>query len=36
MTNNLIAKPVVKNQYWIVTDGKQKVGNVLLKGLDIR
>jgi hypothetical protein len=32
MTNNLIAKPVVKNQYWIVTDGKQKVGNVIAKG----
>jgi len=29
---NLIAKPVIKNQYWIVTDGKQKVGNVVAKG----
>jgi hypothetical protein len=29
---NLIAKPVVKNQYWIVTDGKHKVGNVLATG----
>jgi hypothetical protein len=32
MTNNLIAKPVVNNQYWIVTDGKHKVGNVLATG----
>jgi len=28
----LIAKPVVKNQYWIVTNGKEKVGNVLADG----
>ena len=28
----LIAKPVVKNQYWIVTDGKEKVGNVIADG----
>lgn len=26
--NSLIAKPVVKNQFWIVTDGEKKVGNV--------
>lgn len=25
----LIAKPVIKNQLWVVTDGKQKVGNVV-------
>ena len=25
----LIAKPIVKNQYWVVTDGKDKVGNVV-------
>lgn len=25
----LIAKPVVKDQYWIVTDGQHKVGNVI-------
>jgi hypothetical protein len=38
MTNNLIAKPVVNNQYWIVTDGKQKVGNVIADGtgFDVR
>ena len=29
---NLIAKPVVKNQFWIVTDGEKKVGNVLANG----
>lgn len=33
MTNKtLIAKPVVKNQFWIVTDGEGKVGNVLADG----
>ena len=26
--NMLIAKPIVKNQYWVVTNGKEKVGNV--------
>lgn len=29
---NLIAKPVVKNQYWIVKDGDKKVGNVIADG----
>lgn len=29
---NLIAKPVVKDQFWIVTDGKEKVGNVIADG----
>jgi hypothetical protein len=28
----LVAKPVVKGQYWIVTNGKEKVGNVLAAG----
>ena len=32
MTKTLIAKPVVKNQFWIVTDGNEKVGNVLADG----
>jgi hypothetical protein len=32
MTKTLIAKPVVKDQYWIVTDGEGKVGNVLAEG----
>jgi hypothetical protein len=29
---NLIAKPIVKNQYWVVTDGEKKVGNVIADG----
>ena len=32
MSKTLIAKPVVKNQFWIVTDGNEKVGNVLADG----
>ena len=33
MTNKtLIAKPVVKNQFWIVTNGTEKVGNVIADG----
>jgi hypothetical protein len=29
---NLIAKPIIKDQYWVVTDGEQKVGNVIAEG----
>jgi hypothetical protein len=29
---NLIAKPIIKNQYWVVTDGDRKVGNVESQG----
>lgn len=34
----LTAKPIVKNQYWVVTDGDKKVGNVLANGsgFDVR
>ena len=32
MNKTLIAKPVVKNQFWIVTDGTEKVCNVLADG----
>lgn len=32
MNKSLIAKPVVKNQFWIVTDGEHKVGNVIADG----
>lgn len=32
MTESLVAKPVVKNQFWIVTKGKEKVGNVIADG----
>lgn len=28
----LIAKPIIKNQYWVVTDGHQKIGNVIIEG----
>lgn len=28
----LVAKPIIKDQYWVVTDGDKKVGNVLAKG----
>lgn len=27
----LIAKPIIEDQYWIVTDGKQKIGNILIE-----
>lgn len=30
--NILIAKPIIKDQYWVVTDGEQKVGNVIAEG----
>lgn len=26
--NELVAKPIVKDQFWVVTDGERKVGNV--------
>lgn len=29
---SLIAKPIVKNQLWVVTDGSNKVGNVEFTG----
>lgn len=32
MSKPLIAKPVVKDQFWIVTDGTEKVGNVIADG----
>ena len=30
--NALIAKPIIKGEYWVVTDGDKKVGNVLANG----
>ena len=27
--SELIAKPIIENQYWVVTNGKDKVGNVV-------
>jgi len=34
----LIAKPIIKNQYWVVTDGDKKVGNVFANesGFDVK
>jgi hypothetical protein len=29
---NLVAKPIIKNQFWVVTDGERKVGNVESQG----
>ncbi len=29
---NLVAKPIIKDQYWVVTDGNEKVGNVIADG----
>lgn len=35
---DLIAKPIVKNQYWVITDGDKKVGNVVADqhGFDVK
>ena len=33
---NLIAKPIIKNQYWVVTDGDKKVGNVIQEGSEYK
>lgn len=30
--SDLIAKPIIKDQYWVVTDGSQKIGNVTIEG----
>lgn len=27
--NQLVAKPIIEDQFWVVTDGEKKVGNVL-------
>ena len=33
MTNKLlIAKPIINDEYWVVTDGDKKVGNVVANG----
>lgn len=31
---NLKAKPIVKGEYWVVTDGDKKVGNVIAEGTE--
>jgi hypothetical protein len=33
---NLKAKPIIKNQYWVITDGKRKVGNVIAEGTEFQ
>jgi hypothetical protein len=37
-TKTLIAKPVVKDKFWVITDGKEKVGNVIAspEGYDLK
>lgn len=29
---NLTAKPIVKGEFWVITDGKKKIGNVISDG----
>ena len=29
---NLKAKPIIKNEFWVITDGKNKIGNVISDG----
>ena len=31
---NLKAKPIIKGEYWVVTDGERKVGNVISNGTE--
>jgi hypothetical protein len=31
---NLKAKPIVKGEYWVITDGDKKVGNVIAEGTE--
>lgn len=33
--NKLVAKPVVNDQYWIVTDGNKKIGNIHLNNHNV-
>jgi len=33
---NLIAKPIIKDQYWVITDGNQKVGNLVAEGSGVQ
>lgn len=33
---NLKAKPIIKNEYWVVTDGDKKVGNVIHEGSEYK
>ena len=29
---NLKAKPIIKGEYWVITDGSRKIGNVISDG----
>lgn len=29
---NLKAKPIIKGEYWVITDGEKKIGNVVAEG----
>ena len=31
---NLKAKPIIKGEYWVITDGERKVGNVISDGTE--
>lgn len=33
---NLVAKPIIKGEYWVVTDGDRKVGNVIAEGSEYK
>ena len=33
---NLKAKPIVKGEYWVITDGNKKVGNVIQEGSEYK
>jgi hypothetical protein len=33
---NLVAKPIIKGEYWVVTDGDKKVGNVIQEGTEYK
>jgi hypothetical protein len=33
---NLVAKPIIKGEYWVVTDGEKKVGNVIQEGSEYK
>lgn len=35
MTKTLFAKPIIQDKYWIVTDGTQKVGNIIVMNNDV-
>ena len=30
--SEIVAKPIVKDQYWVITDGDKKIGNVIANG----